>query len=323
VRAWRLWELGDPAERLRLEEVDEPVAGPGDLVVDVEAVGLSFPDVLMCQGRYQNRTPIPFTPGGETVGRVVAVGAGVARFAPGDRVMGLGGGLAERVVLRSAAAVGVPEGIAPSTAAALPVNYGTTWHALHDRGHLRTGETLLVLGAAGGTGSAAVQLGLAAGARVVAVAGGPDKVAACRELGAHVVLDHRSFAGPDDLVALVRAEGGADLVYDPVGGDLAQAARRCLNWEGRYLVIGFVAGIPDFPLNHVLLKSYDVVGVHWGASLGRDPSSFTRQMGEVLALARTGLVDPPLWGPRPFDGGAEALQALADREVLGKAVVTR
>lgn len=321
MRAWRLWELGDPAERLRLEEVDDPVVGPGDLVVGVEAVGLSFPDVLMCRGHYQNRTPIPFTPGGETVGQVLAVGAGVERFAPGDRVMGLGGGLAERVVLRSATVVGVPEGVAPSAAAALPVNYGTTWHALHDRGHLRAGETLLVLGAAGGTGSAAVQLGLAAGARVVAVAGGPDKVAACRALGAHVVLDHRAFAGPDDLVALVRAEGGADVVYDPVGGDLAQSARRCLNWEGRYLVIGFVAGIPDFPLNHVLLKSYDVVGVHWGASLGRDPSSFARQMGEVLDLASSGLVDPPMWGPSPFERGADALQALADREVLGKAVV--
>jgi len=318
-----LWELGDPGERLRLEEVEEPVPGPGALLVATEAVGLSYPDVLLCQGRYQQRTSIPFVPGGETAGRVLAVGDGVGGFAPGDRVVGLGGGLAERVVLRAGTAVRLPDDVGYAVAAALPVNYGTTWHAVHDRGRIRPGETLLVLGAAGGTGSAAIQLGLAAGARVVAVAGGPEKTAACRALGAHVVLDHGAFAGPDDLVDAVRAEGGADLVYDPVGGALAYSARRCLNWEGRYLVVGFVAGIPDFPLNHVLLKSYDVVGVHWGASLGRDPASFGRQMAEVLALAATGAVGPPLWGPSPFDRGAAALQALADREVLGKAVVVR
>jgi NADPH:quinone reductase len=323
VRAWQLWEVGEPADRLVLADVEEPVVAPGTLLVEVEAVGLSYPDVLMCRGRYQVRTPIPFTPGGETSGRVLAVGDGVDGFTPGDRVSGLGGGLAERVVLRAASTVRLPDGLSSVAAAALPVNYGTTWHALHDRGRLRAGETLLVLGAAGGTGSAAIQLGRASGARVVAVAGGEEKARACAALGADTVLDHRAFASPDDLVEAVRAEGGADLVFDPVGGDLAQAARRCCNWEARYLVIGFVAGIPEFPLNHVLLKSYDVVGVHWGASLGRDPSSFSRQMAGVLGLAATGAVDPLVWGPRPLEAGAAALQALADREVLGKVVVTR
>lgn len=319
MRAWRLWELGEPAANLRLEDAPEPEPGPGQVAVATEAVGLSYPDVLMCQGRYQAETPIPFTPGGETVGRVVAVGEGVEGFEVGQRVAGMGGGLAERVVVGARSAVPIGDDLEAVKAAALPVNYGTTWYALHERGHLRAGENVLVLGAAGGTGSAAVQLAKAAGARVIAVAGGTEKVGLCRQLGADVVIDHTAV---DDLVAAVRSEGGADVVYDPVGGSLAQAARRCCNWEARYLVIGFVAGIPEFPLNHVLLKSYDVVGVHWGASLGRDPSAFRRQMDAVLELAGTGAVDPLLYPPQPFEAGAQALQALADRQVWGKVVVT-
>jgi NADPH2:quinone reductase len=321
VRAWQLHELGEPLERLRVVEVDEPVAGPGQVLIDVEATGLTFPDVLMCQGRYQGTTPIPFTPGGEVAGTVAAVGEGVTDLAPGDRVVAMAGrGLAARVAAATAVTFRLPDAVPTDKAAALPVNYGTTWYALHDRGRLHAGETLLVTGAAGGTGSAAIQLGLAAGARVLAVAGGAEKAALCRSLGAHVVVDHRATP---DWVDQVRAEtggAGVDVAYDPVGGSAFHQVRRCMAWDGRLLVIGFVDGIPEAPLNHVLLKSYSIVGVHWGASLGRRPGALREQLDAVLALAADGAVDPPIqrYG---FAGAAQALHDLANRAVVGKVVV--
>jgi NADPH2:quinone reductase len=321
MRAWQLTELGDPIDRLALTEVEEPVAGAGQIVIDVEATGVAFPDVLMCQGRYQAPTPIPFTPGGEVAGTVAAVGEGVTDLAIGDRVVSMAGrGLAERAVAAAAAAFRLPDGVSSDKAAALPVNYGTTWFALHDRGKLRAGETLLVTGAAGGTGTAAIQLGLAIGARVIAVCGGPEKVALCEALGAHVVIDHR--ATPEWVDAVKEASGGVgvDVAYDPVGGATFHQVRRCMAWDGRLLVIGFVEGIPDAPLNHVLLKNYSIVGVHWGASLGRRPTALREQMDAVLGLAAEGLVDPPL-DPYPFADGARALQDLAERKVVGKVIV--
>ena len=323
MQAWQVHELGDPIDRLVLGDVDSPEPSPGQLLLDVDAVGLAFPDVLQCRGEYQVKPPLPFTPGGETSGRVAALGDGVEGFEIGQRVVAMGGGLAEQVAVSAGMAFAVPMSLSQAKAAAVPLNYGTTWFALHNRAGLAEGETLLVTGASGGTGSAAIQLGLAAGARVIAVAGGTDKTAACAALGAHDVIDHR---GVGDLVEEVRGltDGrGVDVAYDPVGGDMFQQVRRCMAWDGRLLVIGFVAGIPEIATNHVLLKNYSVVGVHWGASLGRDPSSLSRQMAEVMALAEKGVVDPLLHPPYPFDEAAQALQDIADRKVVGKVVVER
>ena len=320
MRAWQVHELGDPIDCMVLDEIDDPDVGPGRVVVDVEAVGLAFPDVLQCRGEYQVKPPLPFTPGSETAGRVSAVGDDVDSAILGRRVVALGGGLAERLVLPASSVFEVPDVLASTKAAAVPMNYGTTWFALHDRAHLAPGETLLVTGAAGGVGSAAIQLGKAAGAWVIAVAGGPEKVAACTGLGADVVIDHREV---DDLVTRVRelTDGnGVDVAYDPVGGETFQQVRRCMAWDGRLLVIGFVAGIPELATNHVLLKNYSVVGVHWGASLARDPASLGRQMEALFALADEGAVDPLLHPPYAFSDAPRALQDIADRRVVGKVV---
>ena len=322
MRSWQVHELGDPIDRLVLDEVEAPEAGPGRVVLDLEAVGLAFPNVLQCRGEYQVKPPLPFSPAAEVVGRVFAVGDGVEGLEVGQRVVSLGGALADQAAVGAASAFAVPDGVAPEKAVALPTNYCTTWYALHDRAQLQPGETLLVTGASGGTGSAAIQLGLAAGARVIAVAGGPEKVAACEALGADEVIDHREV---DDLVERVReltGGSGVDVAYDPVGGDVFQQVRRCMAWNGRLLVIGFVAGIPEIATIHVLLKNYSVVGVHWGPSLARDPASLGRQMGELFALAETGAVDPLLHPVYGFDQGARAIQDIADRKVVGKVVVS-
>lgn len=322
MRRWQLRSLGEPADELELVEVAAPEPGAGQLLVDVEAVGLAFPDVLQCRGEYQVRTPEHFTPGGEASGTVVAVGEGVDEGRIGQRVMLLGTGLTEQAVVPATSAYVVPAGVPASAAAAIPVNYGTTWFALHDRARIQPGEWLLVTGAAGGTGTAAIQLGHAAGARVAAVVGGETKADLVRGLGAEVVIDHRK--NPEWVDAVREATGGGvDVAYDPVGGDTFHQVRRCMAWDGRLLIIGFVAGIADAPTNHVLLKNYSIVGVHWGASLGRDPESLDRQMHAVLELADTGQVDPPLYPPYDFEDAARALQDLADRKTYGKVVVTR
>ncbi len=321
MRAWQLHELGDPIDKLAIHDIPDPDApGPGAVKVAIESVGIAFPDVLQCRGEYQVKTRFPHTPGGESAGRVIEVGDGVADLAVGERVMMLGGGLVEQVVMPAGSLWKLPDNFASDKAAAVPINYGTTWFALHDRAHIRAGETLLVAGAAGGTGSAAIQLGKAAGATVIAVAGGEVKVDQARQLGADVVIDHH--ATPDWVDAVREASGGGvDVAYDPVGGDTMHQLRRCMAWDGRLLVIGFVAGIPDIPANHILLKNYSVVGVHWGASLGRDPESINRQMHSILELAGTGEVDPLIYPPYGFDDGARAIQDLAERKTWGKVIV--
>ncbi|MGH9212401.1 MAG: NADPH:quinone oxidoreductase family protein [Acidimicrobiales bacterium] len=321
MRRWELIEEGEPGTSLELVDVPEPEPNPGQVLVEVEAVGLAFPDVLQCRGIYQVPTPPRFTPGGETAGVVAALGEGVEELVVGDQVAVMGGGLAEKVVVASGSCFRIPDSVSPEHAAAIPINYGTTWYALHERGFLKAGETMLVTGAAGGAGTAAIQLGKSAGARIIAVAGGPEKVKLAHDLGADVVIDHQQTP---DWVDTVReaSGGGVDVAYDPVGGDTFRQVRRCMAWEGRLLVIGFVAGIPDAPVNHVLLKSYDIVGVHWGASVMRDPSSVRRQMDSVLELVGRGDFVPPLYPPFRFEEAALALQALADRKTWGKAVVT-
>jgi NADPH2:quinone reductase len=316
-----LTELGEPGTNLELVDVPDPEPRAGQVLIDVDAVGLAFPDVLQCRGIYQVKTPPRFTPGGETAGRVAALGDGVDGMTVGDRVVVMGGGLAEKVAVPIQSVFPVPDTVSAEAAAAIPINYGTTWYALHDRGHLEAGETMLVTGAAGGTGTAAIQLGKSAGARVIAVAGGEEKAALARDVGADIVIDHQ--ATPDWVDAVRSASGGGvDVAYDPVGGDTFHQVRRCMAWGGRLLVIGFVAGIPEAPMNHVLLKSYDIVGVHWGASVMRDPLSVHRQMEAVFQLVGRGDFTPPLYPPFKFEDAAQGLQDLADRKTWGKAIVS-
>ena len=322
MRIWRLQELGEPADQLRLVEEDAPVPREGEVLVDVEAVGLAFPDVLQCRGKYQVKTGPGFTPGGELSGTISALGPGVDDLEVGQRVVVLGGGgLAEQVTHPARAVYPVPDGVSAATAAAIPINYCTTLYALHERGKLQAGESVLITGAAGGTGTAAIQLANAAGATTIAVVGGAEKAALARSVGADVVIDHQETP---DWVDLVReaSGGGVDVAYDPVGGDTFHQVRRCMGWDGRLLVIGFVAGIPEVATNHALLKSYSIVGVHWGASLGRRPESLGEQMTTLLEMATTGAVDPPLYPPYAFEDAATALQDLANRQTYGKVVVT-
>jgi len=322
MKIWRLEQLGDPVEQLRLVDEEPPVPGEGQVLVDVEAVGLAFPDVLQCRCMYQVKTGPGFTPGGELAGRIAALGEGVEGRAVGERVVFLGnGGLAEQVVHPAAAVYPLPDGVSAQTAAALPINYCTTLYALRDRGVLAAGETLLVTGAAGGTGTAAIQLGNAMGARTIAVAGGAVKTELLRAIGADVVIDHNET--PDWVDAVREASGGGvDVAYDPVGGDTFHQVRRCMGWDGRLLVIGFVAGIPEVKTNHALLKSYSIVGVHWGASLGRFPDSLGEQMQTLLDMTAAGTIDPPLYPTYALGDAATALQDIADRKVHGKVVVT-
>lgn len=322
MKIWRLEQLGEPAEQLRLVEEEPPSPGPGQVLVDVEAVGLAFPDVLQCRGMYQVKSGPGFTPGGELAGRIAACGEGVDNVDIGERVVFLGsGGLAEQVVHSAGAVFPVPDGVSAETAAAIPINYCTTLYALRDRGKLQEGETLLVTGAAGGTGTAAIQLAKAMGARTIAIAGGVTKTDLLREIGADVVIDHNDT--PEWVDAVREASGGGvEVAYDPVGGDTFHQVRRCMGWDGRLLVIGFVAGIPEVKTNHALLKSYSIVGVHWGASLGRFPDSLGEQMRTLLDMAAAGTIAPPIYPPYSFDEAATALQDIADRKVHGKVVVT-
>ena len=322
MRIWRSHELGEPLEVLRLEEDDEPTPGPGQVLVDTAAVGLTFPDVLSCRGEYQVPTRLPYTPGGEIAGVVAAVGEGVDHVAVGTAVAVLGGGLREKNVVGAGSCFAYPTGaLSPAQAAAIPVNYGTAWFGLHERANLQAGETVLITGAAGGTGTACIQLALAAGAIPIAVVGGEEKVALVRSLGVEHVVDHRETPAWVDTVREMSG-GGVDVAWDAVGGEAFHQVRRCMAWDGRLLIVGFVGGIAQAPTNHALLKNYAIVGVHWGASLMRDPESVSRQMDSVFALALDGAVAPPVESVRPFEEAAAAIQAIADRQVTGKAVVT-
>lgn len=314
MKRWQLRNLGEPIDELELVDVEPPTATDGQVVVDVNTVGLTFPDVLQCRGQYQVKTGPGFTPGGEFAGTIVE--------ADGHRrVVALGsGGLAQQVAVAGSHVFTIPDGVSDAIAAAIPVNYGTTHFALVDRARLRAGETLLITGASGGTGSAAIQLGKHLGARVIAVVGGEAKVGLARSLGADEVIDHR--ANPDWVDAVRELSGGGvDVAYDPVGGDTFHQVRRCMGWDGRLLVIGFVAGIPELATNHVLLKNYAVVGVHWGAAIGRDPELLRREMDELLGLAQDGVVAPPLYPPYAFADAARALQDIASRDTVGKVIV--
>ncbi len=335
MRAWRVHHHGDPAEVLTLDHaLPDPSPGPGELLVDVDVAALNFADSLLCRGTYQERPDLPFVPGLELVGRVVAAGAPApgrtpgGRGAPppvGTRVVGLAalpaGALADRALCHAAATFALPSAIDDAHAASLLVTYQTAWVGLHRRAALRPGEVVVVHGAAGGTGSAFVQVAVAAGARVIATAGGADKVARAVALGADVGIDSRAH----DVVAAVRAATGgrgADVVVDPVGGDLFDASTRCVAWEGRILVVGFASGrAAEARTNHVMVKNYSVVGVHWPRYRVEDPAVLAEAHDALVAAVLDGrlvLPDPEIV---PMTEARDAIVRLASGATVGKLVV--
>jgi NADPH:quinone reductase-like Zn-dependent oxidoreductase len=318
-------------DTLALEEVPDPTAGPGQLLVRVKACAINYPDVLIIEDKYQFKPPRPFAPGGEIAGVVEAVGEGVSGWKPGDRLIAMigHGGLAQKVVVAAAMALPLPPERSFEEGSALILTYATSIHALLDRGSLQAGQTLLVLGAAGGVGLAAVELGKAYGARVVAAVSSDEKAAAAREAGAHATLVYPR--GPFDkegskaLAQLFKdavGPNGADVVYDPVGADYAEPALRSIAWEGRYLVVGFPAGIPKLPLNLTLLKSCDVCGVFWGAFAARDPKANAAHIRTLFRLWDEGKIAPKVSRTWPLEQGAEAIAWMAARKAVGKLVVT-
>ncbi len=329
MRALISTATGGP-ETLVLDDVPAPVAGPGTVLIDVAACALNFPDTLIIEDRYQFRPDRPFAPGGEVSGTVAAVGAGVTGFAPGDRVIALcgHGGLAEQVAALATNVFAMPAGIDFADASALLMTYGTSIHALVDRGRLKAGETLLVLGAAGGVGLAAVEIGKAMGARVIGAVSSADKAALVRDAGADdcIVYPRQPFDrdGAKALSAQFKAAvgaDGADVIYDGVGGDYAEAALRAIAWEGRFLVVGFPAGIPKLPLNLTLLKSCDVCGVFWGAFAARSPDANRAHIATLFDWLAAGTIRPRVTATLPLERGGEGIASLGDRKASGKIVV--
>ncbi|MGY1434744.1 NADPH:quinone oxidoreductase family protein [Streptomyces reniochalinae] len=319
MRAWRVHTNGEPRDVMRLEEIPDPEPGEGQLLVRVRAANINYPDALLCRGEYQVRPSLPFTPGVELCGEIV----GGPRA--GERVLGAPelpcGALGQLAVVSEASARPAPEALDDAEAAALHIGYQTGWFGLHRRAGLRAGETLLVHAAAGGVGSAAVQLGKAAGARVVGVVGGEAKAAVARELGCDVVVDRRS----DDVVRAVKeATGGAgaDVVYDPVGGDAYAASAKCVAFEGRIVVVGFASGaVPTPGLNHALVKNYSILGLHWGLYAQRDPAAVDSCHEALTALAAEGLIKPLVSERVALDGAADAVQRVFDGVTTGRVVV--
>jgi NADPH2:quinone reductase len=323
VRAVVCKEFGPP-ERLVVEEVDDPRPAAGELLVEVAASAVTFPDTLMLEDKYQFKATPPYIPGGEVTGVVAAVGEGVEGWGVGDRVAGgLGtvGGYAELATVPARSARRLPDSVDFAVAAGLNYAYGTGLYGLKHRGQLRAGETLLVLGAGGAVGLAAVELGRLLGARVIAAASSEAKLELCRQRGADETIDYTT----DDLKGRAKelTDGrGVDVVYDCVGGGRAEQALRAIGWEGRFLVIGFAAGIPSIPLNLALLKSCQIVGVFYGAMTARDPV-LARSIGdELIDLVATGDLRPHVAGRYPLDRAGEALRLLIDRRAVGKVVVT-
>ena len=321
--------VGGP-ETLEMCDVDAPVAGPGQLLVAVKACAINYPDVLIIEDKYQFKPPRPFAPGSEIAGLVEAVGDGVEGFAVGDRIIAVTGhgGLVETIAVPAASAYHLPADRSFTDGAALLMTYATSIHALVDRGHIKEGETLLVLGAAGGVGLAAVELGVAFGARVIGAVSSEEKAAAVRAAGAaDVVIYGRAPFDKDASRALAdafkaAAPRGYDVIYDGVGGDYAEPALRSIGWEGRYLVVGFPAGIPRLPLNLTLLKSCDVCGVFWGAFAARDPQRNAAHIARLFRLWAEGKIAPKVTETFAFERGGDAIAHLASRKAIGKVVVT-
>lgn len=330
MKTLRSHAVGGP-DSLVLDEVAAPVPGPGQVLIAVKSCAINYPDALMIRDLYQFKPQRPYAPGGEIAGVVEAVGEGVTAFRPGDRVLGScgNGGLAEKVVTETTRLYPLPDGVSFEAGSALLMTYGTTIYGLKDRGQLKAGETLLILGAAGGVGISAIELGKAMGARVVAGVSTEDKAAFAREAGAdEMVVYGRGPFDKDQAKALADrfkaacGANGADVVYDIVGGEYAEPALRAIGWEGRYLVIGFTAGIPKIPLNLTLLKSCDIRGVFWGAFVARNPERNNALIAELFELMKAGKVNPRISARFPLERGGEAIAMLENRQATGKVVVT-
>jgi len=322
-------EPGGP-DTLCLDELPDPEPGPGELLVKVRAAAINFPDVLIIEDKYQLKPPRPFAPGGELAGEVEAVGERVEGWNVGDRVIAVTGfgALAEKVVIPARSAFRLPEERSFEEGAALLLTYATSIHAVLDRGRLKAGQTMLVLGAAGGVGLAAVELGKAYEARVIAAVSSEEKAKAARDAGADAAIVYPK--GPFDkdgqkaLAQLFKdavGPAGADVIFDPVGGDYTEAALRSIAWEGRFLVVGFPAGIARLPLNLTLLKSCDVCGVFWGAFAARDPKANATHVDALFRLWRQGMISPRISATYPLERAGEAIRAIAERRVVGKLVV--
>lgn len=320
-----------PPETLVIEDVPSPEPGKGQVVLQVHAAAVNFPDVLIIENKYQFKPPLPFSPGGEVAGKVIKVGEGVTRVKEGDRVIGScgWGGFAEEIAIDEGRVTPIPDEMDYTTASAFLMTYGTSHHALKDRAQIKPGETLLVLGAAGGVGLAAVELGKAMGARVIAAASSEDKLAVCKEHGADETLlypsgslDKDAQKKLSDQIKELTGGNGADVVYDPVGGDYSEAALRATNWEGRFLVVGFASGpIPKIPLNLALLKGCQIVGVFWGAFTAREPQRNQENLQELMDWFKAGKLKPHVSKTYKFEEVAEALNDMAARKVKGKIVL--
>jgi len=309
-------------EVLAVREVADPAPKPGEVVIKILAAGVNFPDVLIIQKKYQLQPELPFIPGAEVAGEILLLGEGVTEFAVGDRVAALCtvGGFAERIAVAAEKCLKIPAGLDVRVAAGFLLAYGTSWHAIRDRAALQPGETMLVLGAAGGVGLSAVEIGKAAGARVVAAASSDEKLAVCRAHGADDVINY----GSEDLRAGIKRTCGAgpDVIYDPVGGKFSEAAFRSIGWRGRHLVIGFAAGeIPAIPLNLALLKGAALVGVFWGDFVRREPARFAAGVQEMLGWIAAETLRPLVSKTYGLDEAPRALADMAARQVTGKIVI--
>lgn len=320
-----------PPSMLALREVIDPAPGHHEVRIAVEACGVNYPDVLIVQDLYQFRPERPFSPGAEVAGRIDAVGAGVMRFAVGDRVVGGAGwgGMAEKMLVPETRCFAIPEAMHADIGASFLMTYGTSQHALKDRGNIQPGETLLVLGAAGGVGLAAVERGKAYGAHVIAAVSTPEKaeIATARGADAAIVygldpLDQKAAKAFTAQIKALAGGEGVDLVYDAVGGAYAEPALRAMAWEGRYLVVGFPAGIPRIPLNLALLKGCSIVGVFWGAFVNRSQARHEANVAELIALYEAGAIRPLVSERFPLERGGEAIERLAARASVGNVVVT-
>ncbi len=322
MRAILCTEHGLP-ESLTIAEIPDLTPGPGQVVIQVGAAGVNFPDTLIIQNLYQFKPELPFSPGGEVAGKVASLGDGVDHVAVGDRVIAFPGwgGFAEQVVVEARTVIPIPDSMPTDIAAAFVMTYGTSYHALKDRADAKPGETLLVLGAAGGVGLAAVELGKAMGLRVIAAASSDEKLAVCREHGADEVINYST----EDLKTRAKeltGGAGVDIVYDPVGGDYTEAALRATAWQGRLLVVGFASGpIPKIPLNLTLLKGCDIRGVFWGSFAARDPKANARNLNDLVAMFEAGTIKPYISARYPLEETGVALRSVMDRKATGKIVI--
>ena len=325
MKAWQVTELGEPQQALTVAELPKPTPGKGEALIKVEAAALNFFDILQCQGKYQERPELPFTPGAEIAGTIEALGE-ETQGEIGQRVLATpllpNGGLAEWAIVKKEGIFPVPDELSYAEAAALFITYQTAYFALHRTANLKKGDVLLVHAASGGVGSAAVQLGKAAGATVIATAGSEEKLAICRELGADIVINYRE----EDFVPIVKeATGGkgADVIFDPVGGDTFDRSRKCIAFEGRLLVIGFAGGrIADAPTNHALIKNYSIVGVHFGLFRNLMPDQVMKAHEELMELYKAGAIKPLIYKEFGFEEVVDALEQLGSRKTYGKLVVT-